>query len=182
MKVTPTGFEGLMVIEPRTFKDERGYFFEAFNNKRFREHGIFVDFVQDNQSYSKKNVIRGLHFQKPPHAQTKLIRILSGCVLDVVLDLRKNQPTFGKTFSIELSTDSQLQLLVPRGFAHGFSALTPDVSMLYKCDDYYFPEFESGVHFEDPALAIDWKINQREALVSDHDRKLPFLSSLNFSF
>jgi dTDP-4-dehydrorhamnose 3,5-epimerase len=181
MKVTPTEFEGLLLVEPRVFKDGRGFFFEAFNDKRFREAGISIDFVQDNQSYSKKNVIRGLHFQKPPHAQTKLIRVLSGTALDVVVDLRKNQPTFGKTFAIELSAENQLQLLVPKGFAHGFSALT-EVSMMYKCDDFYFPESEGGVHFGDPALAIDWRVVDKDAVVSDQDKRLPFLGALNFSF
>ena len=182
MKVTKTPFEGLLIIEPDVFLDKRGFFYEAYHEKRYQESGIAMKFIQDNQSSSGKNVIRGLHFQNFPHAQTKLVRIFFGTILDVVVDLRKDQPTFKKAFVLELSAEKKLQLLIPKGFAHGFSVLSDKAEILYKCDEYYHPESCGGIYYNDPTLNIDWKINQQDALISDNDRKLPPLSQASFSF
>lgn len=173
MKVIATGFEGLFVLEPRVFADERGYFFESFNSQTFKTNGFDFDWVQDNQSQSKYGVIRGLHFQKPPHAQTKLIRVLKGEILDVVVDLRYNLPTYGKTFSIVLSSQNNLQLLIPKGFAHGFSVLSDEADVMYKCDALYNKESESGILFNDQQLEIDWQVEQDKMVVSDKDLVLP---------
>jgi dTDP-4-dehydrorhamnose 3,5-epimerase len=176
MKVTPTPFAGLLIIAPRVFTDTRGHFYESYNKRKFDEQNMAFDFVQDNQSRSLRHVIRGLHFQIPPHAQTKLVRALSGKILDVVVDLRREQPTFGKSFKLVLSAENRLQLLIPKGFAHGFSVLSDDAEVLYKCDDYYQPEFEKGIRYDDPALAIDWEVDPLKAIVSDKDLALPLMS------
>jgi dTDP-4-dehydrorhamnose 3,5-epimerase len=173
MKVVETGFEGLFVLEPRVFADERGYFFESFNSQTFKSNGLDFDWVQDNQSHSKHGVIRGLHFQKPPHAQTKLIRVLKGEVVDVVVDLRHSSPTYGKSFSVVLSSQNKLQLLVPKGFAHGFSVLSEEADVMYKCDALYNKETESGILFNDPLLGIDWQVSQDKMIVSEKDLILP---------
>jgi dTDP-4-dehydrorhamnose 3,5-epimerase len=173
MKVTETGFEGLFVLEPRVFADERGYFFESFNSQTFKSRGLDFDWVQDNQSHSKHGVIRGLHFQKPPHAQTKLIRVLKGEIVDVVVDLRHTSPTYGKSFSIVLSSQNKLQLLIPKGFAHGFSVLSEEADVMYKCDALYNKETESGILFNDSQLSIDWQVDQDKMVVSEKDLILP---------
>ena len=182
VKVTTTGFAGLLIIEPKVFEDSRGYFFESFNGKQFREAGIDIEFLQDNQSKSGKNVIRGLHFQLAPFAQAKLVRILQGTILDVAVDLRKGQPTFMKVFTMELSAQAKTQLLIPKGFAHGFSVLSDTTEILYKSDEYYHPECDRGIRYNDPDLAIDWKIERSAALVSEKDKKLPTIKEATFSF
>ena len=184
MPFTPTEFPGLLIYEPRVFNDDRGYFFESYNENTFLADGVAMKFVQDNQARSTYCVIRGLHFQLAPHAQTKLIRSLSGSILDVVVDLRKGSPKYGKVFSIELSADNKKQLLVPKGFAHGYSVLTETAEVLYKCDAFYHKESEGGLLFNDPALAIDWQIPADKALVAAKDLILPGLSSVvsNFIF
>ena len=178
MQIESTGFEGLMIIQPRVFGDDRGYFFESYNEAAFQRSGLNFNWVQDNQSRSKYGVIRGLHFQKPPFAQTKLIRVLSGEILDSVVDLRKEQPTFGKSFSIVLSSENHRQLLVPKGFAHGFSVLSDSAEVLYKCDTLYNKESEWGILYSDPALSIDWRINDAERLISEKDKELPLFRDL----
>lgn len=178
MQIESTGFEGLMIIQPRVFGDDRGYFFESYNEAAFQRNGLNFNWVQDNQSRSKYGVIRGLHFQKPPFAQTKLIRVLSGEILDSVVDLRKEQPTFGKSFSVVLSSDNHRQLLVPKGFAHGFSVLSDSAEVLYKCDTLYNKESEWGILYSDPALSIDWRIKDGERLISEKDKELPLFKDL----
>jgi dTDP-4-dehydrorhamnose 3,5-epimerase len=177
MPFTPTTLPGLIVIEPNIFPDSRGYFFEAYNERQFLDHGINIDFVQDNQSHSSYGVIRGLHFQVPPYAQTKLVRVLSGTIIDTVVDLRVGSPTFGESFSIELSAANHKQLLVPRGFAHGFSVVSEAADVLYKCDGYYHKDSERGILYNDPALSIDWKIPENKAVVSDKDKLLPLFNA-----
>ena len=179
-----TEFPELLIYEPRIFNDDRGYFFESYNESTFLADGVVMKFVQDNQARSTYGVIRGLHFQLTPHAQTKLIRSLSGSILDVVVDLRKGSPKYGKVFRIELSADNKKQLLVPKGFAHGYSVLTETAEVLYKCDSFYHKESEGGLLFNDPALAIDWQIPADKALVAQKDLILPGLSSVvsNFIF
>lgn len=179
-----TEFPELLIYEPRIFNDDRGYFFESYNESTFLADGVVMKFVQDNQARSTYGVIRGLHFQLTPHAQTKLIRSLSGSILDVVVDLRKGSPKYGKVFRIELSADNKKQLLVPKGFAHGYSVLTETAEVLYKCDSFYHKESEGGLLFNDPALAIDWQIPADKVLVAQKDLILPGLSSVvsNFIF
>jgi dTDP-4-dehydrorhamnose 3,5-epimerase len=182
MKVVETGFEGLFVLEPRVFADERGYFFESFNSQTFKNNGLDFEWVQDNQSQSKYGVVRGLHFQKPPYAQTKLIRVLKGEILDVVVDLRHDMPTYGKSFSIVLSSQNHLQLLIPKGFAHGFSVLSEEADVMYKCDALYNKESESGILFNDPKLGIDWQVEQDKMVVSDKDLVLPAFDAKHILF
>lgn len=178
MKVTKTVFDGLLLLEPRVYSDSRGFFMESFNEKLFQEHEIDLKFVQDNQSHSVKSVIRGLHFQKPPYAQTKLVRALYGTVLDVVVDLRKNQSTYGKYLAVELSGENKRQLLVPKGFAHGFSVLSDVAGLFYKCDEYYNPNADAGLNFDDQTLGINWQVDAAEAIVSPKDKSLPLLREL----
>jgi dTDP-4-dehydrorhamnose 3,5-epimerase len=182
MKITPTGFADLFILEPAVFTDQRGFFLESFNFQTMQKLGINHAFIQDNQSFSKKGVLRGLHFQKNPYAQTKLVRTLSGNILDVVVDLRSDQPTYKKAYSIELSEENKLQLLVPKGFAHAFVVLSDFASVLYKCDAYYNKSSEGGVRFDDPELNIDWRISPENLIVSDKDKELPHLSNLNYKF
>lgn len=182
MKVVETGFDGLFVLEPRVFADERGYFFESFNSQTFKNNGLDFEWVQDNQSQSKYGVVRGLHFQKPPYAQTKLIRVLKGEILDVVVDLRHDMPTYGKSFSIVLSSQNHLQLLIPKGFAHGFSVLSEEADVMYKCDALYNKESESGILFNDPKLGIDWHVEQDKMVVSDKDLVLPAFDAQHILF
>jgi len=179
-----TEFPELLIYEPRIFNDDRGYFFESYNENTFLADGVAMKFVQDNQARSTYGVIRGLHFQLTPHAQTKLIRSLSGSILDVVVDLRKGSPKYGKVFRIELSADNKKQLLVPKGFAHGYSVLTETAEVLYKCDSFYHKESEGGLLFNDLALDIDWQIPVDKVLVAQKDLILPGLSSVvsNFIF
>lgn len=182
MTITTTPFEGLLILSPQVFSDSRGHFYESYNRRKYDEKGMAFDFVQDNQSRSVHNVIRGLHYQVPPHAQTKLVRTLEGRILDVVVDLRRNQPTFGRSYSVELSSENKLQLLIPKGFAHGFSVLSDSADVLYKCDDYYQPEFERGIRFDDPSLGIDWQVDMLMAIVSNKDKILPLLSESPLHF
>lgn len=182
MKITQTGFKDLLILTPTVFNDNRGFFMESYNFKTLQNAGINLSFIQDNESFSKKGVLRGLHFQKNPHAQTKLVRVLKGRILDVVVDLRCNEPTYKKPFSIELSSDDKTQLLVPKGFAHGFVVLSDEASVLYKCDDYYNKSSEGGVRFDDPELSINWVFPQNELIVSEKDLVLPQLKDLNYTF
>ncbi len=182
MNAISTGFEGLLVLEPRVFGDERGYFFESYNEATHAGLGLHYHWVQDNQSSSTHGVIRGLHFQKPPHAQTKLVRSLEGEILDVVVDLRSDQPTFGKYFSVLLSAENKKQLLVPKGFAHGFSVLSPTALVLYKCDALYNKESEAGIIYNDPALQIDWQLDPETVVVSDKDKILPTFAETESGF
>ncbi|WP_224488203.1 dTDP-4-dehydrorhamnose 3,5-epimerase [Robertkochia flava] len=176
MKVTETGLAGCFVIEPRVFEDDRGYFFESFNHKEFEKAVCRpVNFVQDNQSFSSKGVIRALHYQLGEHAQAKLVRVLSGKVLDVAVDLRKDSKTFGQHFSIELSADNKRQLFIPRGFAHGFIVLSETAEFFYKCDNYYNKASEGGIIYNDPELNIDWILPKEEILLSEKDAQLPKL-------
>ena len=171
MKIRETGISGLVVIEPDVFGDSRGYFMESFSLKKFRElTGHDVEFVQDNESLSSYGVVRGLHFQRPPHAQSKLVRVVSGRVLDVAVDLRADSPTYGKHYAIELSGDNHLQMFMPKGFAHGFAVLSEEAVFQYKCDEYYAPESEGGVAWDDPELAIDWRIPREDVRLSEKDR------------
>lgn len=173
MPFSNTGFPGLFVFEPMVFEDSRGFFYEAFNEKIFAQQGITKSFVQDNQSRSSYGVIRGLHYQLPPYAQSKLVRVLAGAILDVVVDIRKGSPTYGKVYAIELSADNKKQLYIPQGFAHGFSVLTPTAEVLYKCDGFYNKESEGGIIYNDPVLQIDWKIPADKAIVSGKDLENP---------
>lgn len=182
MEKIATALPGLFVLSPRVFEDSRGYFFEAYNQKSFAAVDIQLNFVQDNQSSSSYGVIRGLHYQLPPDAQTKLVRVLQGRILDVVLDIRKGSPTFGQHFSIELSAENKKQLFVPKGFAHGFSVLSENAIVLYKCDAFYSKDCDAGILFDDPALGIDWKIPADKVLVSDKDRQLPVFANCRNSF
>lgn len=170
MNLIETEFKDLFIIEPKVFGDERGYFFESFNLKNFKKKsGLEVSFVQDNQSFSTYGVLRGLHYQTGNNAQAKLVRVISGKVLDVVVDLRPGEPSFGKHFSIELSSENKKQLFVPRGFAHGFVVLSEEAEFFYKCDNYYEPSSEAGILFDDPDLNIDWKIPLKDSKISPKD-------------
>ena len=170
MKITETDIQGLLVVEPEVFGDSRGYFFESFSKRKFEElTGIQVDFVQDNESKSSYGVVRGLHFQKGSHAQAKLVRVIKGRVLDVAVDLRPDSPTFGKYRAMELSEDNHLQFFIPKGFAHGFSVLSDEAVLQYKCDEYYAPDQEGGIAWNDPELNIDWKIPEDKVVISRKD-------------
>jgi dTDP-4-dehydrorhamnose 3,5-epimerase len=182
MPFTTTHIPGLLIFDPTLFKDSRGYFFESYNENTFREAGIDIRFVQDNQSSSSYGVIRGLHYQLPPHAQTKLVRVLQGTIVDVAVDIRKGSPTFGQAACIELSAENKKQLLIPKGFAHGFSVLSETADVLYKCDTFYNKESDAGIYFNDLALNIDWQIPVAKAIVSDKDKQLPALSECKNSF
>ncbi len=183
MNIVTTPIEGLLIIEPRVFHDDRGYFYESYNKKAFASAtGVHIDFVQDNQARSSKYVLRGLHFQNPPTAQTKLIRALEGTIWDVVVDIRRNSKTFGQWFGVELSAENKRQFLIPKGFAHGYSVLSDTAEVFYKCDDFYSKEDEGGVLYNDPALQIDWKIPLDQAIVSDKDLQQPLLNLSNSKF
>lgn len=182
MNVIKTDIEGLVIIEPRLFRDARGYFFESFSEREFAEKIAPVKFVQDNESRSSYGVLRGLHFQKPPYAQAKLVRVVKGRVLDVAVDLRKGSPTYGKYVAVELSEDNHLQFFLPRGFAHGFCVLSDEVVFQYKCDNYYAPQSEGAVIWNDPDLGIDWRIPQEDVVLSDKDRCHPAFKELDDVF
>lgn len=182
MAFTTTGIPGLIVVEPKVFEDSRGCFFESYNENLFRENGIAARFVQDNQSSSSYGVIRGLHYQLPPYAQAKLIRVLAGTILDVVIDIRKGSPVYGRFFSIELSAGNRKQLFIPAGFAHGFSVLSEKAEILYKCDNFYNKDSERGIAYDDPALHIDWQVPPDAIIVSDKDKALPALAAVSHSF
>ena len=182
MNIIQTEIPGLMIIEPKVFGDARGYFFESYNQKMMVEAGIDIEFRQDNQSFSKYGVIRGLHFQLNPYSQTKLIRALEGAIYDVVVDLRKGSPAFGKWLGVELSADNKKQLYIPQGFAHGFSVLSEQTTILYKCDNFYNPQSEGGLAFDDPKLGIDWKVDSAKAIISDRDKKWPGIDAVETNF
>lgn len=173
MEIIKTKIEGVLLIKPSVFKDSRGYFFESYNRESFKKHGLDYQFIQDNQSYSSYGVIRGLHFQKGEHAQAKLVRVLKGKVLDVAVDTRPGSPTYGEHVAVELSDENFLQLLIPRGLAHGFSVLSETALFFYKCDNFYNKESEGGIVYNDPDLNIDWQIPQEKAEIADKDQKAP---------
>lgn len=181
MNVIKTDIEGLVVIEPKVFGDSRGYFFESYNSKAFDEAVGDVTFVQDNESMSSYGVVRGLHYQKPPHAQAKLVRVVKGKVLDVAVDLRKDSPTFGRHVAVELSEENHRQLFIPRGFAHGFCVLSDEAVFQYKCDNYYAPHSEGAIAWDDPDLAIDWRIPAEMAILSEKDRNHPMFKDIKDS-
>lgn len=182
MKVIDTEIEGVLIIEPKVFYDERGYFFESFSQKEFEEKVCKTTFVQDNESKSTYGVLRGLHFQKMPYAQSKLVRVVKGNVLDIAVDIRKGSPTFGKHVAAELSAENKLQFFVPRGFAHGFVVLSEEVIFQYKCDHYYHPESEGGILWNDPALHINWQIPIKNIILSEKDKKNPLLADSDYLF
>lgn len=176
MEVIKTAIDGVLIIEPKVFGDHRGYFFESFNEREFAEKsGVDVHFVQDNESKSCYGVVRGLHFQKGEHAQAKLVRVISGKVLDVAVDIRPGSPTFGKHVAAELTADNHRQFFIPKGFAHGFVVLSPEAVFQYKCDEFYCPESEGAIAWDDPDVAIDWQIPASDVILSDKDRKHPRL-------
>jgi len=182
MNIITTPIEGLLVIEPKVFNDARGYFVETYNEQRYQETGITARFVQDNQSCSSYGVVRGLHFQRPPYSQAKLVCCTRGRVLDVAVDLRKDSPTYGQWYSVELNEDNHRQFFIPRGFAHGFSVLSETAIFTYKCDNLYHPEVDGGIQLYDPALAIDWQIPADKMILSDKDRRHPTLAQLDNPF
>ena len=182
MTIEKTLIQDLVIINPTVFEDSRGYFFEAYNQAKFQENGIEYQFIQDNQSYSTRGVIRGLHLQINPFAQAKLVRVLEGEILDVAVDLRKNSPTYGQYFSVVLSAENKKQLMVPHGFAHGFSVLSETASVLYKVDQLYDKESERGIRYDDPTLAIDWQLDSKEVIVSEKDLILPSFNEIDWSF
>ena len=182
MKVIKTGLEGVFIIEPRVFEDDRGYFFESFNEKRFIEEGLDLRFVQDNQSKSSYGVIRGLHYQIEPHAQTKLVRVLQGKIIDIAVDIRKGSPTFGKWTKVVLSEENKKQLLVSKGFAHGFSVISEIAVIMYKCDSFYIPDAERGIIYNDKTLNIDWELDPADITVSAKDSSLPGFHDAEMNF
>ena len=182
MTIEKTFIQDLVILTPRIFEDSRGYFFEAYNQAKFHENGIEYNFIQDNQSFSKRGVIRGLHLQINPFAQAKLVRVLEGEILDVAVDLRKNSPTYGQHFSVVLSADNKKQLMVPHGFAHGFSVLSETASVLYKVDQLYHKESERGIRYDDATLAINWQVSPEEVIVSEKDLILPSFKDIDWEF
>jgi len=184
MPFSKTDFPGLLIFEPRVFEDSRGYFFESYNENTFAAEGVTITFVQDNQAQSSYGVIRGLHYQLNPHAQTKLIRVLSGTILDVAVDIRKGSPAYGKAFVIELSAANKKQLLIPKGFAHGYSVISETAEVFYKCDDFYHKECEGGIMYNDPLLNINWQIPADKAVISEKDMNHSQLKDVitNFTF
>lgn len=182
MKITQTHLPGLLVLEPARFGDDRGFFSESWSQKTLSQQGIDIDFVQDNHSLSAAlNTVRGLHFQSAPHAQAKLVRCGRGAMFDVAVDIRKGSPTYAQWFGIELSFENGKQLLVPTGFLHGFATRQPDTEIIYKCSDYYAPECDGAVRFDDPAIGIDWNLNG-PAVLSDKDARAPLLADLDNAF
>lgn len=183
MKVDRTNVLDVLAVIPQRFGDERGFFCESYSKRRFEEIGLSFDFVQDNYSISAKaGTVRGLHFQAPPHAQTKLVRCGRGRLLDIAVDIRKGSPTYGQWTSAEMSFENGVQLLIPHGFLHGFVTLEPDTEIIYKCDDYYAPECDGAVRFDDPDIGVDWGIDPLEAILSDKDRAAPFLKDFDSPF
>ena len=182
MKIIETTIEGVVIIEPRLFKDERGYFFESFSQREFEEKIRKISFVQDNESKSSYGVLRGLHFQKPPYAQSKLVRVIKGAVLDVAVDIRKGSPTFGKHVAVELTEENHLQLFIPRGFAHGFSVLSQEVIFQYKCDNFYAPQSEGALAWDDSDLNINWRIPTNQIILSEKDKHHEKLKDASWLF
>ena len=175
MKIHKTNIEGVLIIEPRVFGDERGYFFESYSQREFEEKVCQTSFVQDNESKSKYGVVRGLHFQRAPYEQAKLVRVITGRVLDVAVDIREGSPTYGQYVSTELSGENKRQLFIPRGFAHGFAVLSEEVVFQYKCDNYYTPPYEGAIRWDDPKLAIDWLLPPGDIILSEKDKHNPLL-------
>ena len=182
MEIIKTEIDGVVIIEPRIFKDDRGYFYESFSQREFEEKVCRTTFVQDNQSKSSYGVLRGLHFQKPPYSQSKLVRCIKGAVLDVAVDIRKGSPTFGKYVAVELTEDNHRQFFVPRGFAHGFAVLSEEAIFQYKCDNFYNKESEGAVAWNDPQLAIDWRIPADKVLLSDKDKQSKNIADADYLF
>lgn len=183
MEVIKTDLDGVLILRPRIFNDSRGYFFESYNKREFDlAVGRNVDFVQDNESASSRGVMRGLHFQRPPFTQAKLVRCVRGRVLDVAVDIRKGSPTYGRHVAVELSEDNHLQFFIPRGFAHGFAVLSDEAVFQYKCDNYYAPEADGGISIVDPELNIDWQIPVEEAILSEKDTRHPLLRDFDSPF
>ena len=182
MKIEQTPIQDLVIITPTVFADERGYFMESYNKTKLRDLGIDIEFVQDNQSFSKKGTLRGLHYQNPPYAQTKLVRVLEGEIIDVAVDLRKESPTYGQSFAIQLTAENKKQLLVPQGFAHGFSVISETAVVMYKCDQFYDKASEGGIRFDDATLNIDWGMDLKDAIVSEKDLILPDFDNCNSQF
>lgn len=182
MEVIKTDIEGVVIIEPRIFEDARGYFFESFSQREFEEKVGKVVFVQDNESKSTYGVMRGLHFQRPPFTQSKLVRCVKGAVLDVAVDLRKGSPTYGKHVAVELTEDNHRQFFIPQGFAHGFAVLSDEAVFQYKCDNFYAPQADGGISILDKSLGIDWKIPTDKAILSDKDTKHPLLKDFDSPF
>ena len=176
MKVLTTAIEGVVILEPEVFGDARGYFFESYSQRKFDEQVRPVRFVQDNESHSRYGVLRGLHFQKGRYSQSKLVRVVRGRVLDVAVDIRRGSPTFGRHVAVELTEDNKRQFFIPRGFAHGFAVLSDEATFQYKCDNPYAPESEGAIAWDDPALAIDWRLPAGEILLSEKDRRHPKLA------
>ena len=176
MPFIKTDIPDLLIFEPRVFEDSRGYFYESYNRKAFESEGLALDFMQDNQAASTYGVVRGLHYQHEPYAQTKLIRALQGSIIDAVVDIRKGSPTFGKSFTIELSDTNRLQLLVPRGFAHGYSVISETAVVMYKCDNYYHKEAEGGINPNDETLGIDWRVPVDKRVLSEKDLAAPLFA------
>ena len=182
MEIIKTDIEGLIIIKPQIFKDSRGYFFESFSQREFNEKVTPIQFVQDNESCSSYGVMRGLHFQKPPYSQSKLVRCVKGSVLDVAIDIRKGSPTYGKHVAIELSAENHLQFFIPKGFAHGYAVLSKEAIFQYKCDEFYTPKSEGGIQIMDESLGINWPISADDAILSDKDKKYPKLSEITSDF
>lgn len=182
MRITETWLPGILIIEPHIHSDQRGYFFESYNLSKLSSHGIGMQFIQDNQSKSGFGVVRGLHYQLLPNAQVKLVRVIEGIIYDVAVDIRKSSSTFGKCFGLELSAENNKQLLIPQGFAHGFSVLSESAVVFYKCDTFYKPEAERGIRYNDPQLAIDWQLKPEDIKVSDRDSALPYFKDAEMNF
>ena len=178
MKISKTAIDGVLIIEPQVFEDERGYFFESYSQAKMEEAGLHYNFIQDNQSKSCYGVVRGIHFQKGEYAQAKLVRVLEGTVLDVAVDLRQNSPTFGKYVAVELSAENKKQVMIPRGFGHGFAVLSQTAVFAYKCDNVYNKASEGGIRFDDPDIGVDWKINPKDAILSEKDKNAPLLKEV----
>ena len=182
MEIIKTAIKGLVIIEPKVFQDTRGYFFESFSQREFEEKVRKINFVQDNESMSSYGVMRGLHFQRPPYTQSKLVRCVKGRVLDVAVDIRKGSPTFGQHVAVELTEENHRQLFIPRGFAHGFAVLSEVAIFQYKCDNFYAPQADGGIQLRDEELGIDWRIPTAEAILSEKDLKHPLLKDFNSPF
>lgn len=182
MEVIKTAIEGVLIIEPRLFKDDRGYFFESFSERDFQAQVGNIRFVQDNESKSVYGVMRGLHFQRPPYAQSKLVRCVRGSVLDVAVDIRKGSPTYGQHVAVELTEDNHRQFFIPRGFAHGFAVLSDEAVFQYKCDNFYHPEADGGISILDSSLHIDWRIPTERAILSEKDTRHPLLKDFDSPF
>lgn len=182
MEVIKSDIEGVVIIEPRIFEDSRGYFFESFSEREFVEKVCNTHFVQDNESKSSYGVVRGLHFQRPPHAQSKLVRVVEGTVLDIAVDIRRGSPTFGRYVAVELSAENHRQLFIPRGFAHGFAVLSDKAVFQYKCDNYYAPQSEGAIAWNDPAIGIDWRIPADKVILSAKDMAHPLLAECDELF